>query len=150
MELHTQLPLHKIVPLFTLPDKHGDSFNLARKRGKQHFLLLVWRDGTASSAYLRELAASAESWRQIPARAIVVVPDDDTAGALGALPFDVLIDREGRVAQQFLGPDAGAGAFALDRYAELYHQWLASDSAGLPGAEELGGWLEAISMQCSI
>ncbi len=150
MELTPKLPLHKIVPLFTLPEKHGEPLNLAKQRGRNHLALLIFGPDIQPRAYLQELAASAEAWKQLPARGLVVVPDEDSAGALGSLPFSVLIDGAGRVRNQFLPAGAVAGVFALDRYGDLYHQWLVSNAAALPSATEIDGWLQAISMQCSI
>jgi hypothetical protein len=32
----------------------------------------------------------------------------------------------------------------------LYHQWLVVDVTQLPSPDELDGWMQAISMQCSV
>lgn len=150
MELTPKLPLHKIVPLFTLPDKHGEPLNLAKQRGRNHLALLIFGADVQPQAYLQALAASTQAWKQLPARGLVVMPDEDSAGALGSLPFSVLIDSDGRVRNQFLPEGAVAGVFALDRYGDLYHQWLVSDAGALPAPADIDGWLQAISMQCSI
>ena len=151
MDLTPKLPLHKIVPLFTLPDKYGQPLNLAKQRGRSHLVLLVFRASVQPQTYLQQLATSAEAWKQMPARGLVVVPTEDIAGSLGTLPFTVLIDNEtSRVQERFLPDGAIAGVFALDRYGDLYHQWLVSDASALPSATDIDGWLQAISMQCSI
>lgn len=154
MERTSRLPLHKVVPLFTLPDKHGQPFNLAKQRGRSHLLLMIFAEGADPQTFLRELAHYAEDWRQLPARGIVVVADGDAAGTLGAQPFTVLVDEPtpdgGKVRSRFLPEGAQAGIFALDRYGDLYQQWLVTDLAELPQAADLNGWLQAISMQCSI
>lgn len=150
MPITPLLPLHKVVPLFTLPDKHGAAHNLAKQRGRAHLALLIFRAGIDPQAYLRGLAEHAAGWRQLPARGIVVVPSEEMAGALGASPFTILIDSPNRVEDRFLPDEARAGVFALDRYADLYQQWLASDVAELPTGDAIDGWLQAISMQCSI
>jgi hypothetical protein len=150
MEHSATLALHKVVPLFTLPDKHGQAQNLAKQRGREHLLLLVVRDGIDPQAYLQRLAARAEDWRQLPARGIVVVGSEDAAGAIGATPFTILIDSTQSVCSRFLPDTAKAGLFALDRYAELYQQWLVADIDELPSAADVDGWMQAIAMQCSI
>ena len=150
MDLTPKLPVHNVVPLFTLPDKHGQPQNLAKQRGREHLLLAIFGPTAQPQHYLQALAAHAAEWRQLPARALVVVPSAAAAGALGALPFTILIDDTGRIRDKFLPADAAAGVFALDRYADLYQQWLVDDLAALPTAEDIGGWLQAISMQCSI
>lgn len=148
--MEPKLDLHHVVPLFTLPDKHGTEYNLAKQRGRDHLLVVVTAAGAAPKPLVQTLAPAAAVWRQIPARGIVVVPDADTAGALGSTPFTVLIDDAGRVRERFLPSDATAGVFALDRYSALYHQWLLDATTAPPSAEDVSGWLEAISMQCVI
>lgn len=154
MELPPKLSLRQVVPLFTLPDKHGQSHNLARQRGRQHLLLLIAQTGVDLTSYLNDLQKHTDEWSGLPARGIVVVPDAETAGALGAQPFTVLIDAvEGAtstVRSRFLPDGAQAGVFALDRYGELYQQWLVPQVADLPGAADVSGWMHAIAMQCSI
>ena len=150
MEHSAKLPLHKVVPLFTLPDKYGQPQNLAKQRGREHLLLLIMRDGIDAQAYLQRLAQRAEEWPQLPARGIVVVGSEDAAGALGATPFTILIDGEQTVSSRFLPDTARAGLFALDRYADLYQQWLADSPDQLPSPADVDGWMQAISMQCGI
>lgn len=147
--MEPKLQPHKVVPLFTLRDKHGDEYNLAKQRRRQHLLLAVFGPGIDPQPLVQHLAAQAQRWPQIPARGIVVVPDADTAGALG-LPFTVLIDETGSVRERYLPDEAKAGVFALDRYGALYHQWLLTADDELPDANDVTAWLEAISMQCSI
>jgi hypothetical protein len=148
--MEPKLSLHKVVPLFTLPDKHGAEHNLAKQRGRDHLLLLIIGASTVAKQVVDTFAPAAAAWRQVPARGIVVVPDADTAGALGSTPFTVLIDDAGRVRDRFLPSDATAGVFALDRYGALYQQWLLDSTTAPPSAADVSGWLEAISMQCSI
>jgi peroxiredoxin len=150
MEASAKLPLHKVVPLFTLPDKHGQELNLAKRRGREHLLLIMFRASADTASYLGSVAAYADEWRQLPARGIVVSPSTDAAGALGSLPFTLLVDDKSRVIDRFLSEDAVAGVFALDRYGSLYQQWVVADQAQLPAADEINGWMQAISMQCSI
>ncbi len=147
--MEPKLQPHKVVPLFTLRDKHGDEHNLAKQRRRQHLLLAVFGPEIDPQPLVQQLATQAQNWPQIPARGIIVVPDPDTAGALG-LPFTVLIDEAGRVRQRYLPDEAQAGIFVLDRYGALYHQWLLRADDELPDANDVTSWLEAISMQCSI
>jgi hypothetical protein len=154
MERTPKLQLRKVVPLFTLPDKHGQPQNLARQRGREHLLLIIAQAGVDLKQYLSDLEPYTEEWRSLPARGIVVVPDEDAAGALGAQPFTVLIDANAQasasVRSRFLPDDVQIGVFVLDRYGDLYQQWLATSVAELPSAADLNGWLQAITMQCSI
>lgn len=150
MEHSAKLPLHKVVPLFTLPDKYGQPQNLAKQRGREHLLLLIMRNGIDAQAYLQRLAQRAEEWPQVPARGIVVVGSEDAAGSLGATPFTILIDGEQSVCARFLPDSANVGLFVLDRYAELYQQWLAANIEELPSPADVDGWMQAIAMQCSI
>ncbi len=148
--MEPKLSLHKVVPLFTLADKHGAQHNLAKQRGRDHLLVVVMGEGTVPQPLVDLYAPAAAGWRQLPARGIVVVSDADAAGALGSTPFTVLIDEAGRVRERFLPTGATAGVFVLDRYGSLYHQWLLDANTTPPSADDVSGWLEAISMQCTI
>ena len=150
MQLEPKLPLHKVVPLWSLPDKYGGAFNLARKRGRAHLVLLVCAEGIDPAPFLGSLAPVIAEMRSLPAQGLVVVASEDLAGALPAPPFTVLIDADSKVRAHYLPEDAVAGLFVLDRYAELYRQWLVPALADLPSAEEVSGWMQAISMQCSV
>ncbi|HEX6287573.1 MAG TPA: hypothetical protein VFZ66_00205 [Herpetosiphonaceae bacterium] len=150
MKQSAKLPLHKVVPLFTLPDKYGQPHNLAKQRGREHLLLLIFRSGVDAQQYLQHLARHAEDWRQLPARGIVVVGSEDAAGTLGSLPFTILIDSANKVYERFLPETAQAGIFALDRYADLYQQWLVAAMDELPTPVDVSGWMQAIAMQCNI
>ena len=150
MQLEALLPAHKVVPLWTLPDKHGEPFNLAKKRGQAHYVLLVCAEGADPAPFLAQLGPAMAELRTLPAQGIVVVPSEEAAGPLPTPPFTVLIDAEGSVRSRFLPEGAAAGLFLLDRYADLYRQWLVPAIAELPPADEVSGWMQAIAMQCSI
>ncbi len=150
MSLLPKLQPHNLVPFWILYDKYGQEYNLAKQRGRDHLMLLIVQPGADAQSFLHDLVSHAAAWRQLPARGIVVVPDADTAGALGALPFLILIDETGKVRHRFLPDEAQAGIFVLDRYGELYHQWLVIRVSDLPPGSDITDWLEAISMQCNI
>jgi hypothetical protein len=150
MKFEPRVQQYKVAPLFTLPDKYGESFNLAKKRGRDHWALFIFEDGVDPGPYLERLTGEVDAWRGMPARGIVVVGSEDAAGALGSQPFTILIDADGKVRRRFLPDGAQAGVFALDRYGSLYQQWLEDDLSDLPTPDDLTGWLQSISMQCSI
>ncbi len=150
MQLDAKLPEHKVVPLWILPDKHGETINLAKRRGRAHMLLLVCTPGADPTPFVETLAPTLAELRDLPVQGIAVVASEDEAGALPSSPFTVVIDAAGKVRGQYLPPDACAGLFALDRYGTLYHQWLAGQIADLPAATEVAEWMQAIGMQCSI
>ncbi len=150
MDVTPILADHEVIPMWTLPDKYGQPLNLAKQRGRAHMLLLVFESGVDGATYLRGLAAATPEWTRLPARVIVIASDADSAGALGALPFTIAIDEDNLVRRRYLPGGAVAGVFALDRYGELYHQWLVVDVTQLPSPDELDGWMQAISMQCSV
>ena len=149
MQLEPKLRLHKVVPLWTLADKYGEPFNFARQRGRAHLALLVCGPEADPAPFLAELAPRMAGLGYLPAQGIVVVATEDAAGSLPALPFKVLIDPSGKVRERYLPEGAAAGLFVMDRYGDLYRQWLVQTIADLPSAEEVAGWMEAIGMQCS-
>lgn len=150
MQLEAKLPEHKVVPLWTLPDKYGEPLNLARRRGRAHLLILVCTSEVNPAPYAEVLAPTLVELRSLPVQGIAVVGSEDTAATLPSPPFTVVIDAVGKVRGQYLPPDARAGLFALDRYGALYHQWIVSRLADLPPATEVAEWMQAIGMQCSV
>ena len=150
MQLEAILPEHKVVPLWTLPDKHGEPFNLARRRGRAHFLILVCAPETDPAPFVEALAPSLVELRDLPVQGIAVVASEEAAGALPSPPLTVVIDVAGNVRGKYLPADACAGLFALDRYGALYHQWIAGRIADLPPVTEVAEWMQAIGMQCSV
>lgn len=150
MQLEAKLPEHKVVPLWTLPDKYGEPLNLAKRRGRAHLLILVCGPEVDVSAFAETLAPTLVELRSLPLQGIAVVATEDAAATLPSPPFTVVIDASGRVRSQYLPPDAHAGLFALDRYGALYHQWIVGRIADLPPATEVAEWMQAIGMQCSV
>src|SRR5687767_14685904 len=111
MQLEPKLPLHKVVPLWSLPDKFGDVFNFAKQRGRAHLVVLVCAEGVDPAPFLAQLAPVMAEIRSLPAKGIVVVPSEEAAGALPSPPFTILIDADGKVRERYLPADAVAGLF---------------------------------------
>ena len=149
-ELPPKLPEHKVVPFWTLPDREGQPFNLARRRGRAHMIVLVCGPDTDPLPFLHHLASHTDEFRMLPAQALVVVPSPDRAAPLLLLPFTVLIDAEHVVHDRYLPAGAVAGVFILDRYGTLYHQWVVATAAELPSASDVVDWITAVGMQCSV
>ncbi len=145
-----RLPEHKVVPFWTLPDVEGQAFNLAKRRGRAHMILLVCGPEHNPGPFLEQLAPFISDLRTLPAQGLVVVADATTASHLATLPFTVLIDAEHTVQHRYLSADVPVGLFILDRYGTLYHQWLAANVAALPSASDVVEWITAVSMQCSV
>jgi len=150
MRFEARLREHKIVPLWTLPDKYSELFNLAKRRGRAHFLVLVCAPNADPAPFLERLAPELVKLSSLPAQGIVVVASEEAAGAVASPPFTVVVDAEGSVRDRYLPEGAAAGLFALDRYADLYHQWIVETVAELPGPDEVAEWMQAIGMQCSV
>lgn len=150
MQFEAKLREHKVVPLWTLPDKYGEPFNLAKRRGRAHFLVLVCAPNVDPSSFLEQLAPELVKLSNLPAQGIVVVASEEAAGVVASPPFTVVVDAAGSVRDRYLPEGAVAGLFALDRYADLYHQWIVETIAELPGPEEVAEWMQAIGMQCSV
>jgi peroxiredoxin len=148
--LPSKLPEHKVVPFWTLPDSEGQTFNLAKQRGRAHFILLVCGPAQDPEPFLQQLAPHMPALQALPAQGLVVIASTDQAARLVSLPFTVLIDESHKVQERYLSTDASAGLFMLDRYGALYHQWLVADVVNLPSASDVVDWITAVSMQCSV
>lgn len=150
MQVEPKLREHKVVPLWTLPDKYGEPFNFAKKRGRAHFLLLVCAPSANPRPFLEGLAPELVRLRSLPAQGIVVVGSADAAGPLPTPPLVVAVDAEGRVRERYLPEEAVAGLFVLDRFGALYHQWIVREVADLPSIKDVTEWIEAVGMQCGV
>ena len=143
------LPLHKVVPMWVLPRVGSDAtFGLSRPRGVAHTVLVVTRT-TEVAPWLALLAPSLTALQALPARGVVVWALPALAATAPA-PWLAVQDAEGRVAGRYLPDQAMIGVFALDRYNDLYHQWLVATPAELPDAAAVAEWIEAVGRQCSI
>ncbi len=147
MALEAILPLHKVVPAWTLPDAAGQPFSLFKPRGRAHTLLLVAAAGVDVDGYLAEVAPHLVELQSLPARGIAVL---GAAKPPTVPPWTTLADRDGHVAQLYLPAGAQVGLFILDRYNELYHQWVGVGGQALPPVVDAVEWIEAIGRQCSI
>lgn len=150
MQFEAKLREHKVVPLWTLPDKYGEPFNLAKRRGRAHFLVIVCTPNANPSSFLDHLSPELVKLANLPVQSIVVVASEEAAGAVSSPPFTVVVDAEGSVCDRYVPEGAAVGLFALDRYAELYHQWIVETVAELPSPDEVAEWMQSIGMQCSV
>lgn len=158
MALAPVLPLHKVVPSWTLPlAGDGPSFSLHKPRGRAHTVLIV-ADATIQIApYAAELAPQLDEIKDLPARGVVVVSFPSSPATAGAVHVPALsaslqtvVDAEGKVRKVYLPAEAKVGVFILDRYNDLYHQWIGASEADMPPVAEVVDWLEAVGRQCGI
>ncbi|MBA3944367.1 MAG: hypothetical protein H0X37_07365 [Herpetosiphonaceae bacterium] len=147
MTLEAILPLHKVVPSWTLADAAGRPFSLFKPRGRAHTLLLVATAGFDIGGYLAEVAPHLAELQGLPARGIAVL---GTAKPPTVPSWTTLADSEGRVIHKYLPTGAQVGLFILDRYSELYHQWVGAGGQALPPVVDAVEWIEAIGRQCAI
>ncbi len=146
MSLTPLLPLRAVVPSWTLPDLiTAQPFSLYKPRGRAHTLLVMARSDVA--ALLADLAAPLADLATLPARGVAVLGATPAAPVAG---WTVVLDGDGTTLDRYLPPEAQIGVFVLDRYNDLYHQWLVAAPAELPASAELAGWLEAVGQQCGV
>ncbi|GAC1384302.1 MAG: hypothetical protein NVS4B8_22710 [Herpetosiphon sp.] len=141
------LPLHQVVPNWHLADRYGRAWSLRKPHAVAHTLLSVSGDQPEVVEWLHMVAPTVQKLRHLPARGVAVVAG---MSAVDVPPWTVLVDVDGVVRQRFGVPEGGTGVFILDRYNELYHQWIALTAASLPNGDEVAAWLEAVAMQCRV
>lgn len=148
MPLEPRLPDHKVIPSWTLTDGQGRPWSLFKPRGRAHTVLVVAGPGLDLKTYLGDLAAGLTEVQTLPARGVAVI--DPAYGVVVAPPWTVLLDQAGAVRERYLPDAAKAGVFILDRYNDLYYQWLSADGTDMPTATDVVDWLTAVGRQCSI
>lgn len=149
-DLPSKLREHSVVPFWTLPDIEGQAYNLAKRRGRAHLILLICGPDHDPELFLQQLAPHMAEVRTLPAQGLVIVASAEAAEHLNTLPFTILIDADQKVHARYVPHDAAVGLFILDRYGALYQQWLVASVADLPSASDVVDWITAVSMQCSV
>jgi peroxiredoxin len=147
-----RLDLGRPVPNFTLPAVAGGSVTRSVYRARKHLALifLPFVDLPARE-YLEALRDSYTAVREADSELLAIVTDAaSSAEGLRAaldLPFPLLLDPNGAVAQRFLPDGAVMGVLILDRYAKLHAQWTLTRPP-LPPVTEIVEWLEATDRVC--
>jgi peroxiredoxin len=140
------------LPALTLPTADGDHFVLDAP-GRDALVLILVHDTTCDRCRhrLHELAAEARQIQDEEGRAVVVLPDGDSARRLATeldLPFPVLIDAGGLLRER-LGVAPGRALSAVaDRYGEVWDVAEAACTAELPEPTRLETALRHIAIQC--
>src|SRR5512135_2356598 len=137
---------------FALPDSTGQPVQLWQYLQRSNVVLFFHHgvNCAACEAFLQELAAHLDAYRQQEAAVIAIGLDEPAenqplAARLGQ-PFPFLSDPAGRIiAQQEL---AIPSLIIADRWGEIWAAWLAGTSHQLPGEQDILQWLSFIEAQC--
>ncbi len=137
---------------FTLPDSTGHLVQLWQYLQRSN-VLLFFHHGVncpACEAFLQELAAQRDAYRQEETAVVALGPDEQAsnrqqAARLGC-PFPFLSDPAGRViAQQGLTPPS---LIIADRWGEIWAAWLGGTTHQFPSEQDILQWLSFIEAQC--
>jgi peroxiredoxin len=137
---------------FTLPDSTGQPVQLWQYLQRSNVVLFFHHgiNCAACEAFLQELAAHLDAYRQEEAAVIAIGPDDPAENrqlaTRPALPFPFLSDPAGCViAQQGL---ATPSLIIADRWGEIWAAWLGGTNHQLPSEQDILQWLSFIEAQC--
>lgn len=157
MVLEPILPLHKVVPMWSLPlAGGGPTFSLHKPRGRAHTVLLVASVEVDVAPYMAELAPQLDELWSLPAQGVAALSPrlTDLGPATyiprAPAPWKVVFDVEAKVRHSYLPDRALAGVFILDRYNDLYQQWVSTAVSDLPTPSTVVEWIEAVGRQCGI
>jgi peroxiredoxin len=126
------------------------------KQKRNLVIVFLHADCARCEQWLSQLAARAAdlSEREAFVLAVYAEAPPRTADMLAA-PLIAAADATGYSQRAFLGREAfgpagldRVGVFVADRYGELYAQWVAPDSAGLPAPTEILNTLWQIQVAC--
>jgi peroxiredoxin len=137
---------------FTLPDSTGQPVQLWQYLQRSNVVLFFHHgvNCAACEAFLQELAAHLDPYRQEETAVLAIGPDKPAenqhlAARLGH-PFPFLSDPVGRVvAQQEL---ATPSLIIADRWGEIWAAWLGGTNHQLPSEQDILQWLSFIEAQC--
>ena len=137
---------------FTLPDSTGQPVQLWQYLQRSNVVLFFHHgvNCAACEAFLQELAAQLDAYRQEETAVVAIGPDEPAenrqqAARLGH-PFPFLSDPAGGViAQQGL---ATPSLIIADRWGEIWAAWLGGTNHQLPSEQDILQWLSFIEAQC--
>ena len=142
---------HHLQP-FTLPDATGRTVQLWQYLQRSNVMLFFHHgvNCAACEAFLQELAAQLDAYRQEETAVVAIGPDEPAenrhlAARLGH-PFPFLSDPAGRViAQQGF---VTSSLIIADRWGEIWAAWLGGTTHQLPSEQDILQWLSFIEAQC--
>jgi peroxiredoxin len=138
--------------LFTLSDSTGQPVQLWQYLQRSNVVLFFHHgiNCTACEAFLQELAAHLDAYRQEEAAVLAIGPDEPAENRQQAArlrhPFPFLSDPAGRViAQQGL---ASPSLIIADRWGDIWAAWLGGTNHQFPSRQDILQWLSFIEAQC--
>lgn len=142
-----------LIPLFHLPTRGGEMFDsqdLKRKRNVVLFFLT-----RPQPEFFTMIEGALARLREQNAEPVVVwtapLSGVEAAYRRNRLTFAILSDEKREVFSRFLAAGEGedvAALFITDRFGDIFFQYLAASSDGLPSFEEIVKSLMFIESQC--
>jgi peroxiredoxin len=137
---------------FTLPDSTGQPVQLWQYLQRSNVMLFFHHgiNCAACEAFLQELAARLDAYRQEETAVLALGPDEQAsnrqlAARLGH-PFPFLSDPAGYViTHQGLAPPS---LIIADRWGEIWAAWLGGTNHQFPSKQDILQWLLFIEVQC--
>lgn len=141
---------------FSLQTTSGNKIKLSDYRGRASLVLVFPGDEDWSSKLLSDLAIRSAEIKQEEAEVLLITwpghgrvqESQDQAN----VPYAVLIDRDGRLHEQFGAVDAQGRAcpalYVTDQFAEVFAVYRSRDGQKLPTFTEILSWLEFVNSQC--
>jgi len=136
-----------VLPLFVLPNRHGEQVNTAHLRGRRNLvLMLLPRLDTDTAAYLAVFATRREEWAWLHTVVLVVMPEavvPELVDMHAVAPAGIPILRDGGAVRSALLPGAGAGVTALivaDTEGRVTEWHTASCAERLPAVDDVLAW----------
>ena len=145
------------IPDFTAPAADGETVS-TRRYYLRRILALVFTHRWPCAAcqdYLRAIAEQIEAIRAEAGEVVAVLPlgPEVALGNLATLPFPVALADDVEIHERYgLAASDGrplAGVVIADRTGTVYEVDLADEAHRLLDPEEIRGWLEFVSYECS-
>ncbi len=148
-----------MIPAFTLPGPDGMPHGPWDYKQKEHLVLLLTRSVQAEETpLLLQRVARVYALLRAEACATLAITPSTVLDNLRLqkelhLPFALLADPQGRVIARFTRWDSerhdlAPSVLLVDRYGELYQQWIAERAEALPTPEELLDCLQYLNRLC--
>jgi peroxiredoxin len=151
------LTLRQLVPPLTARTAAGDTVRAWDYKQKKSLLIaFLHADCPLCQAFATRLASRNAEFVGRDSVALLISLDPPRWGVQATPQVVIASDTNGRAVQEYLGPDAfgpmglaRVGLFITDRYGELYAQWEARETDGLPPLADAFKWLTHTQLGCA-
>jgi peroxiredoxin len=148
----TKLNPRQMIPPFELMSADGNAVNICDFKGRKNMAIffLPGGDCPVCTEFLHTVVNAYHHYEEENTAVLPIIRDGvERAVALRdelKPPFPILYDEMGKVTAQYT--DRVPAVFVVDRYGELYAEWVVGPGGSLPTQKEILDVADLINLEC--